>query len=102
MSARASAGYNHCPVCRAALWAPDDEPVGQQTCPRCSAALWVLVGAGAPMFFPRRPGESASDFLAVLCDAPTEQMEVALRTADHLDLVELVVELEEAAKSGRG
>src|SRR5438552_14855683 len=53
-----SAGDNHCPACRAALWAPEDETIGQRSCPRCGAELWALVGAGGPMFFLRRPGES--------------------------------------------
>lgn len=92
---------NHCPVCRAALWAPDDEPIGQQSCPRCGADLWVLVGAGAPMLFPRRPDESASDFLAPLCDVSVERMEAFLKNADDLDLVEFVMEVEETLRAGQ-
>ena len=48
----AAAGANHCPACRAALWAPRNESIGERSCPRCGAELWALVGAGDPMFFP--------------------------------------------------
>jgi hypothetical protein len=53
------------------------------------------------MFFPRRPSESAADFLAPLCDVSVEQMEAALKNMDDLDLVELVMEVEETLRSGQ-
>jgi hypothetical protein len=43
------------------------------------------------MFFPRRPDESASDFLAPVCGMSAKAMKDVLRSADHLDLVELVM-----------
>jgi hypothetical protein len=101
---RGSAGNNRCPVCQAALWAPDAEAIAQRTCPRCGAELWVLVGSGEPLFFLRRPGESAPRFLAALvgrlCGLSAEEMEAGLQDADCLDLAEIVLEVEEAMKSG--
>jgi hypothetical protein len=56
------------------------------------------------MFLPRRPGESERGFLARLVgplyNMSAEEMEVALRSADRLDLVEFVMEVEEALRSG--
>ncbi|HJZ57062.1 MAG TPA: hypothetical protein VKE74_18980 [Gemmataceae bacterium] len=101
----APAGDNRCPVCRAALWAPDSETIGRRDCPRCGAELWALVGSDGPMFFLRRPGESECCFLAALVGrldgVSAEEMEVGLKTADRLDLVEIVMEVEEAIRSGR-
>jgi hypothetical protein len=58
------------------------------------------------MFFPRRPGESERRFLACVTGPhyglAAEEMEVGLRSADRLDLLELVIEVEEALRSGRG
>jgi hypothetical protein len=99
-----STGDNCCPVCRTVLWAPKDETIGQRVCPRCGAELWALVGSVGPMFFPRRPGESERGFLARLLgplyNVSAEEMEGALRSVDDLDLVELVMEVEEALRSG--
>lgn len=100
-----SAGDNRCPVCRAALWAPDSEAVGQKSCPRCGAALWVLVGSDGPMFFLQRPGESKYSFLAALAapffGLPAHELEAGLKSADNLDMVEVIMEIEEAVRSGR-
>jgi hypothetical protein len=58
------------------------------------------------MFFPRRPGEAKTRFLAGLLasldDRPEEEMEAGLKSADELDLVELVMEVEEALRPGHG
>ena len=59
-------GDNRCPLCRAALWAPDTEAIGSRRCPRCGAELWVLVGADGPAFYLRQPGQSRASFLAAL------------------------------------
>jgi hypothetical protein len=100
----ALAGDNRCPVCRAALGAPDIETLGPKTCPRCGAELWALVGSGGPLFFPRRPGESELGFLASLagplCGTSAEQMEAVLRSADRLDMVEIILDVEDAMRSG--
>jgi hypothetical protein len=57
------------------------------------------------MFFARRPGESERGFLAALAGPlhgmSAREMETVLASADFLDLVELVMELEEAIRSGR-
>jgi hypothetical protein len=99
------AGENHCPVCRAALWADKAEAVGSRQCPRCGAELWVLVGTGDPLFFVRQPGQSPCRFLAGLAASlhkmSVERMEAILKGADRLDLVEVVVDLEDALKAGR-
>jgi hypothetical protein len=94
-----SPGDNRCPVCRAALWAPDGEPLGSKTCPRCDAELWVLVGSGGPAFYLRQPGQSKAAFLAALAGLSVEEMEQTLKAADSLDLVELVVEIEDGLRS---
>jgi hypothetical protein len=56
------------------------------------------------MFFPRRPGEPELRFLAGLLasldDTPAEEVEAGLKSADRLDLVELVMEVEEALRPG--
>jgi hypothetical protein len=99
------AGDNCCPVCQAALWAPDSEVIGQRSCPRCSAELWVLGGSAGPLFFLRRPGQSRYRFLAALAaplyGLPADKLEIGLMGADSLDLVEAVWEIEEAMRSGR-
>jgi hypothetical protein len=97
-------GDNGCPACRAALWAPDAESVGEKTCPRCGAALWVLAGSKGPLYCPRRPGETQRQFLAALAakvyDTTAEAMEGVLNGADALDVVEVVFEIEQAARAG--
>ncbi len=96
---------NRCSICRAALWVPDSEVIGQRSCPRCGAELWSLAGSEGTLFFVRRAGQSKLRFLAALL-APleglsVEELEVGLQSADRLDLVELVLEVEEALRSGR-
>jgi hypothetical protein len=99
------AGENRCPVCRAALWADDAEAIGTRQCPRCGAGLWVLVGAKEPLFFVRQPGQSPYRFLAsltaLLYGTPVDQEEAVLKSADSLDLVEVVMDLEAALKAGQ-
>ena len=91
-----SPGDNRCPLCRAALWAPDTETIGSKKCPRCGAELWVLVGSA---FYLRQPGQSKVSFLATLAGLSVEEMEQTLRGADSLDLVELVMEIEDKLRS---
>src|SRR5262245_19919068 len=98
----AAAGENRCPVCRAALWADKAEALAPRQCPRCGAELWVLVGANEPLFFVRQPGQSPRRFLAALAarlyGTPVDQEEAGLKSADSLDLVEVVMELEAALR----
>jgi hypothetical protein len=93
-----SLGDNRCPLCRAALWAPDTEVIGSRDCPRCGAELWVLVGS-SPAFYLRQPGQSKASFLADLAGLSAEEIEHALKHADDLDLVEFVMEIEEKLRS---
>ena len=98
-------GDNRCPLCRAALWAPDDKVVATKKCPRCGADLWVLVVLDGPVFFLRQPGQTRIAFLAALT-APLlgkseEEMTVVLEGADSLDIVELIMDIEDALRSGR-
>ncbi len=94
-----------CPVCDAALWAPDFPAIGSKKCPRCGADLWVLAGAEGRWFAVRQPGQSAHAFLANLAatvlGASADEMEKVLRQADSLELVEIVMDLEDALRSGR-
>ena|ERR1700722_1353991 len=94
-----SPGDNRCPLCRAALWAPDAETIASKKCPRCGAELWMLVGSGGPAFYLRQPGQSKVSFLATLAGLTEEEMEQTLRGADSLDLVELVTEIEDKLRS---
>lgn len=89
---------NHCPVCQAALWAPAAETIGTRQCPRCSAELWALQFSEAPAFFVRSPGQALPEFLAALMGITATEMEAALRGADDLDLVELVLDVEETLR----
>ena len=94
---------NRCPLCRAALWAPD-ETIGSKKCPRCGAELWSLAGSKGPLFFVRQPNQSKTGFLAGLVASlegvSATQMEEMLKRADSLDIVEIVLEIEDALKSG--
>jgi hypothetical protein len=100
-----SDGDNRCPLCRAALWAPGASAVESKTCPRCGAELWALVGSEGPMFFLRQKDQSRHSFLAALAGSlsgiAAEEMEVILRDADSLDLVEVVLEIEDRLLAGR-
>jgi hypothetical protein len=98
----ALAGDNRCPLCRAALWAPDTEAIGSKSCPRCGAELWVLVGSDGAVFFIRQSGQSKSSFLATLAGMSAEEMAKMLKGADSLDLVEIVLEIEAKLRSNRG
>jgi hypothetical protein len=93
---------NRCPVCRAALAAPGCEPLDATRCPRCSAELWVLDFAEGPAFFPRRPGQTVYDLLAALVGTQlglsAGQIEEVLRSADRLDVVEFLAEVEELTR----
>ena len=92
-------GDNRCPLCRAALWAPDNEAIGSKSCPRCGAELWVLVASAGPVFYLRQTGQSKPAFLAALSGISADEMEKLLQGADSLDLVELVMEIEENLRS---
>ena len=97
---------NRCPLCGAALWAPASEPLGRKQCPRCGADLYVIVFSEGPGFFLARPGEALYDLLAGLAGrqfgVSADEMEAVLRGADSLDMVELVMEVEEALRSQPG
>jgi hypothetical protein len=99
-------GENRCPLCSAALWAPDTEALGSKRCPRCGAELWVLVGSDGLLFFPRQPGQSKFSFLAALAaplyDMSVEEMQAMLKGADSLDLVEIVMEVEDMLRAKQG
>jgi hypothetical protein len=57
-----------------------------------------------PAFFPYRPGESVSDFLADLAGPQlglsASEIEAALKDADQFDVVEFVSEVEDVMRSG--
>jgi hypothetical protein len=87
-----------CPLCRTGLAAESPDPVAERRCPRCEADLWVLAMPSGPVFFVRRSGQSAAEFIAMLA-GPTLGASAAgiasfLRDADGLDLVEFMAELE--------
>jgi len=94
-------GDNRCPLCRAALWAPDTEAIGSKRCPRCGADLWVLVASDGPAFYLRQTGQTKSSFLAALSGVSADEMEKVLKGADSLDLVEIVMDIEEKLRSNR-
>ena len=91
-----------CPICRAVLWAPAAELLGEKRCPRCSTELWVIVFSRAPVFFPRRQGESLAEFLVALAGPAfgddASEIEAALQRFDEFDVVEMLWEVEEALR----
>jgi hypothetical protein len=93
---------NRCPVCRAALAAPPAAVHGERDCPRCGAGLWFLLFSDGPTFFVRRPGESVHDLIADLAGPrlglTSVQVKDMLQGADSLDVVELVMEIEDALR----
>src|SRR5690349_18367165 len=99
----ALAGDNRCPVCKAAIWVSESNPIRRTTCPRCRADLWILAGS---LLLVRRSDESEHAFLARLA-APlygmsTEELEVRWRKADSLDMVEVAMDVEARIKEGGG
>jgi len=99
------AGDNRCPLCRAALWAPNTEAIGSKTCPRCGAELWALVGSDGPVFYIRQPGQSKSSFLFAVAGQvygmSADEMNELLKRADSLDMIEIVMEIEDKLRSSR-
>jgi hypothetical protein len=93
---------HHCPVCRTALAAMPYEPIAEERCPRCEAALWALGFPSGAIFFVRRPGHSAAEFIVALAGPRlgASEADVAsfLRQADRLDMVEFMSELEAASE----
>jgi len=98
-------GDNRCPLCRAALWAPNTETIGSKTCPRCGAELWVLAMPDGLVFCIRQPGQSKAAFLAGLggpaYGATPDEIEEVLKGADSLDMVEIVMDIEGKLNSNR-
>jgi hypothetical protein len=96
---------NECPACGASLWAPSG-PWGEEQCPRCFTQLWFVPFSGGQFFFVRREGESLEEFLCALVGPAMKltpaELEQVIRKTDSLDLVELVMEIEEAIESGLG
>jgi hypothetical protein len=90
-------GRKRCPLCGAALWAPN-EAIGSRMCPRCGAELWVLLGSDGPLFFVRQPDQTKYSFLASLLGLSEDQVVEMLRRADSLDLVEIVMDIEDRLK----
>lgn len=95
---------DRCPVCRAALFA-EGAAFGHQNCPRCGAELWFLLFSSGPVFFVRRPRESFSGFVSALLgdDLPLSaaDFDLLLATADPLDILEFILQLEIALKRRR-
>jgi hypothetical protein len=64
--------------------------------------LWVL---GESLFFVRQPGQSGHQFLAELAGrlygTSAPEMARTLENADSLDLVEIVMEIEDAIRPSR-
>jgi hypothetical protein len=86
-----------CPICRTALSATPAEPIANRRCPRCEACLWAIAASSGSVFFVRRPGQSAAEFLATLAGSglAASEQDIAsfLEEADFLDLVEFLYEL---------
>ena len=75
---------------------------GESQCPRCDAQLWHLVPPSRATFFVRRKGESIYDLMAAVLGArlglTAKDMENVLKEADSLDVVELLMDLEDALR----
>jgi hypothetical protein len=95
-----------CPACRAALWVPASELLGERRCPRCGADLWVVVFSQGPVFFSRRQGESLAEVLATLGGTAlgtcASELEAVLQGADYFDIVELLWEVEQVLRERGG
>ncbi|HEY7154678.1 MAG TPA: hypothetical protein VH575_12020 [Gemmataceae bacterium] len=91
-----------CPICRADLWVPVSELLGEKQCPRCSVELWAIGFSRGTVFFPRRQVESLADLLSVLAGsaigADASEIEAALQGADEFDVAEMLWEVEEALR----
>jgi hypothetical protein len=89
-----------CPACRTALAGLQPEAIVEERCPRCEADLWALALPSGHVFFIRRPGQSAAEFIGglVVPGIGVSDLDVGsyLQGADSLDLVELMVEIETA------
>jgi hypothetical protein len=74
--------------------------MGSKKCPRCGADLWVFVGS---LFCVRQPGQTQQRFLAELVapsyEMSVEQAELIIQGADSFDLVEIIMDVEEAMRS---
>lgn len=74
--------------------------MGSKKCPRCGAELWVFVGS---LFCVHQPGQTQQRFLAELTarihNMTVEQMELIIKGADSLDLVEIIMDVDEAMAS---
>ena len=92
----------HCPFCRTALPAPASA-YGEAQCPQCEGQLWYLGLASGSTFFIRRAAESIYDLMASLAGPrygfTAQDLEITLRDADSLDVVEFVATLEDALRS---
>ena len=95
-----------CPACRTALAGLHSEAIAEEQCPRCEADLWALALPSGPVFFVRRPGQSAAEFLDALVGPGLglshADLVSSLQGADSLDLVELMVEIETAWERRNG
>jgi hypothetical protein len=93
--------HDGCPVCRTSLAAALSEPIAERQCPRCGALLWVLALPSGRVFFVRRSGQSAAEFLALLAGPRlglgARDIASFLRSADALDMTEFLEELEESS-----
>jgi hypothetical protein len=78
----------------------------EERCPRCEADLWVLALASERVFFVRRPGQSATEFIESLAgpglDLSEPEVVSFLKGADSLDIVELIAEIEAAREQHGG
>jgi hypothetical protein len=95
-----------CPACRTALAGLHSEAIAEEQCPRCEADLWALALPSGPVFFIRRPGQTAAEFIDALAGPglclSDPDIVSSLQSADSLDLVELMVEFETAWERRNG
>jgi hypothetical protein len=78
----------------------------EERCPRCEADLWVLALASECVFFVRRPGQTAAEFIEALAGPEfglsERQVGSFFKGADSLDIVELMAEMEAALEQHGG
>jgi hypothetical protein len=78
--------------------------MAEERCPRCEADLWALALILGPVFFVRRPGQSADEFINALTGHALSESDIAwsLRGADSLDRIAFTVAIEAAWEEHNG
>ena len=98
---------NRCPVCGAEICLEPSQPSGDAPCPNCGTLLWFIATPDGRLCYESAAVASLRDRIEeIVCanlGVNREQMKLDLLLREHvgadsLDIVELIMELEEAEK----